>query len=177
MPISASFKSTYTPPSLRNKTITTAPPSTKKRELKKEFAIDAAAFPTLGDTIKKTRTSGTPISFSSAAAKKVEEPKKEQIDVLPGWVHIRRNEGKIQYKYGKPVERIDDEERIDQIMNRIILKNRIEREEYDRSRDIECLGDLSEFYGKPTLAEIYENALEITSDDENSDYVESDNYE
>ena len=177
MPFSSSTKPTYAPPSLRNKTIITAPTSTKKRELKKEFAIDAAAFPTLGDTIKKTKTSGTPISFSSAAAKKVETPKEVQIDVLPGWVHIRRTEGKIQYKYGKPVERIDDEERIDQIMNRIILKNRIEREEYDRSRDIECLGDLSEFYGQPTLAEIYENSLEISSDDESSDYVESDNYE
>lgn len=182
MPISASTKSTYVPPSLRNKPtpatpIITAPPSTKKRELKKEFAIDQAAFPTLGDTIKKTATSGTPISFSSAAAKKIETPKEVQIDVLPGWVHIRKHNGKIQYKYGKPVERIDDEERAGEILSRIILKNRIEREEYDRSRDIECLGDLSEFYGQPTLAELYENELEVSSDDENSDYVESDNYE
>jgi hypothetical protein len=177
MPILASTKSTYVPPSLRNKPISAAPTSTKKRELKKEFVIDKAAFPSLGDTIKKTKSSGTPISFSSAAAKKVEAPKEVQIDVLPGWVHIRRHNGKIQYKYGKPVERIDNEERAEEIRSRIILKNRIEREEYDRARDIECLGDLSEFYGQPTLAEIYENALEITSDDDNSDYLESDNYE
>ena len=161
---------TYVPPAFRN----TAIPSTKKKELKKEFAIDAAAFPSLAATIKKPTTSGTPISFSSAAAKKVAEPTVVQIDVLPGWVHIRRNAGGIiQYKYGKEVIKPADES--DAVLGRIILKNRIAREQYDRNRDIDRLGDLSDYYGQPTLAEIYENDMEMVLDDsESSDYSESD---
>ena len=161
--------SSYIPPSLR---ATKPAPyaSTKKKEPKKEFAVDQAAFPTLGETIKK---SGTPMSFSSAAAKKVEAPKIVQADVLPGWVHIRWNAGKIEYKYGKPVLRNDEEEdRAEAIRSRIILKNRIAREEYDRTRDIELLGDLSQFYGQPTLAELYEleDICQEESSSESSDY-------
>jgi hypothetical protein len=148
-------KPTYVPPAFR----ATALPSTKKKEPKKEFAIDQTAFPSLATTVKRPATSGTPISFSSAAAKKVEAPKEVKIDVLPGWVHIRRNEGVIQYKYGKEVIRPADGN--DEITSRIILKNRIAREQYDRDRDLDRLGDLSEFYGKTTLAEIFENDLEI----------------
>ena len=160
--------SSYIPPSLR---ATKPAPytSAKKKEPKKEFAVDNTAFPTLGDTIKK---SGTPMSFSSAAAKKVEAPKIVQVDVLPGWVHIRRNAGKIEYKYGKPILRNDEEDRAEAIRSRIILKNRIAREEYDRERDIELLGDLSQFYGQPTLAELYEieYICQEESSSESSDY-------
>jgi hypothetical protein len=160
---------TYVPPAFRP----TALPSTKKKEPKKEFAIDQSAFPTLATTIKKSGSSGTPISFSSAAAKKVEAPVIVKVDVLPGWVHIRRNEGKIQYKHGKEVSKPADES--DAVMSRIILKNRIAREQYDRDREIDRMGDLSEYYGQPTLVEIYENDLEITVDDsESSEYSEND---
>jgi hypothetical protein len=158
----------YVPPAFRS----TALPSTKKKEPKKEFAIDQDAFPALATTIKKSASAGTPISFSSAAAKKVVEPTVVQIDILPGWVHIRRHSGKIQYKYGKEVPRPADES--DAVLGRIILKNRIAREQYDRNREIDRLGDLSEFYGQPTLAEIYEQDLEIALDDsESSDYSEN----
>jgi hypothetical protein len=168
MPITKPAAS-YVPPAFRS----TALPSTKKKEPKKEFAIDQNAFPSLATTIKKTGQSGTPISFSSAAAKKVEAPIVVKMDVLPGWVLIRRNEGKIEYKYGKEVSKPPDES--DAVLSRIILKNRIDREQYDRDREIDRLGDFSEFYGQPTLAEIYENDLEIVLDDsESSDYSEND---
>jgi hypothetical protein len=164
---------TYVPPVFRN-----TASSTKKKEPKKEFAIDQAAFPSLAATIKKTASAGTPISFSSAAAKKVEAPVIKKIDILPGWVHIRRCEGKIQYKYGNDIctkEAADKLERAEETLNRIILKNRIAREQYDRDREIDRMGDLSEYYGQPTLAEIYENDLEITVEDsESSDYSEND---
>jgi hypothetical protein len=155
----------YVPPAKR------AAPAlrTEKKALKKEFSIEQAAFPSLGDTIKKSATRGTPISFSSAAAKKVETPTEKKVEVLPGWVHIRHCQGKIQYKYGDPIIRDAEEERADQIRSRIILKNRIAREEYDRARNIERLGDLSEFYEEPTLAEIYENDVESESDTDETD--------
>ena len=124
----AAIKSNYVPPSLRGRnpppTKISAPlPSTKKTALKKEFALDATAFPTLGDTIKKSNQRGTPISFSSATAKKVEAPASVvKIDVLPGWVHIRQHKGVIEYKYGQPIIHSDNS---DEITSRIILKNRI----------------------------------------------------
>jgi len=177
----ASNKSSYVPPSLRGKKNTAstthahASPtslslsSTKKTALKKEFAIEPNAFPSLGETVKKSTNHGKPISFSSAAARKVEDPKEAKVDILPGWVHISRQEkGGIQYKYGKPVMKEDNEEKENLKISRIILKNRIAREQYDRDRDIECLGDLSEFYGQLDLIDVYENETEtIYSDDEN----------
>jgi hypothetical protein len=162
--VKSTSTSNYVPPSLRNKNVNTAPlsasvpsrvvPWAKKTALKKEFAMDLQTFPALQHA-KKVEYRGTPISFSSAAAKKVEAPIAAKVDVLPGWVHIRSHAGKIQYKYGEHVApRYDNNE---QIMSRIILKNRIEREQYDRDRDIDALGDLSEFYGQMTLADLYEN--------------------
>jgi len=171
-------KTNYVPPAFRS---TAASASTKKTELKKGFALEQTAFPSLGETFKKSQTQGTPISFSSAASKKTAPPPVNIIpDVLPGWVHIRKQQGQIQYKYGKPVVRSDEEyEREDQVISRIILKNRIAREEYDRMRDIERLGDLSEFYGQPTLAEMYEQAMEAANyyENDSSDYTDSDQYE
>jgi hypothetical protein len=162
----SSVAKTYVTPAMR-----AAIPRTEKKALKKEFAIDQGAFPSLGETIKKNG-----ISFSSAAAKKVETPQPVIIDVLPGWVHIRKHQGKIQYKYGKAIVRSGlDAEQVDEIVSRIILKNRIAREQYDRNLEIERLGDLSEFYDQPTLAEIYENDVEdpaSAEDSESSDYSE-----
>jgi hypothetical protein len=182
MPIAATA---YVSPALRNKkpltAATAAPPSTKKTALKKEFAIEASAFPSLGDTIKTSTNRGTPISFSSAAAKKVAPPSVEIIDVLPGWVHLRRHAGQIQYKYGEmKYLSAADEERADEIRSRIILKNRIAREEYDRNVNIERLGDLSEYYGQPSLAEMYETDVYYVSEDSDSNMesgLDSDHYE
>jgi hypothetical protein len=172
MPMPA--KTSYVPPSLRAKPALS--PIAKKTSLKKEFAIEQSAFPSLGETIKKKTNAGTPISFSSAAAKKLEVPTVIKIDILPGWVHIRRQEGQIQYKYGEPVLKSSlDEERAEEILSRIIVKNRIAREQYDRTREIDHLGDLSEFYGQPSLAEIYENeaAAYPTNDSDSSDYSDN----
>lgn len=170
-------KTNYVPPAFRS----TAAPSTKKTELKKGFALEKTAFPSLGETLKKSQTHGTPISFSSAAAKKTAPPPVIIIpDVLPGWVHIRKYQGQIQYKYGKPIIRSDEEyEREEQISSRIILKNRIAREEYDRTRDIERLGDLSEFYDQPTLEEMFAQEMEEAryNVNDSSDYTDSDQYE
>ena len=141
----------YVPPAFRSKNA--PPPIAKKTALKKEFSIEQTAFPSLGETINKTR--GTPLSFSSVAAKKIVVPEVKIVDVLPGWVHIRKYNGVIQYKYGKEVLQKDDG--ADEILGRVILKNRIAREQYDRDVDIERLGDLSEFYDQLPLAELFEN--------------------
>ena len=177
MPIQATVKtSTYMPPSFRSKNPSSsfAPVIAKKTALKKEFALESTAFPSLGDTIKKSASKGTPISFSSAAAKKVAPAIKEVSEVLPGWVHIRKQAGQIQYKYGKPIIRPDNEARLDQILSRIILTNRIAREQYDRNIELERLGDLSEFHGQPTLAETYENEELLINHNSHNDSTDSD---
>jgi hypothetical protein len=178
-------KTTYVPPSVRktDQTPVAAKPlsSTKKPALKKEFqdAFNPSAFPSLGDTMKnhKKNNGGTTISFSSAAAaKQVEAPKIAKSDVLPGWVHIRQQQGAIQYKYGAPIDNQQHVERADLIQSKILLKYLIARGQYERDRDVERLGDLSEFYGEPTLAEIYDNdriAAKQAAEYNDSDYSDS----
>ncbi len=165
----------YAPPSFRNRTNNSTsnnnnqqpPPLAKKTALKKQHVdINSnVAFPSIGDTLKNTKNAkggGTPMSFSSMASKRLAEPVIEKIvDVPPGWVHIRKHKGVIQYKYGAPVPLYYDESRDELILGRILFKHRLAREQYERDRDIEHLGDLSEFYGEPSLAEIYENDNKI----------------
>jgi hypothetical protein len=135
-----------------------APPRTEKKELKKEHQFDnPALFPTLASTLKTIKIKDHSISFSSAAAKKSadkEEVKKPE--VAPGWVHIRKHKGIIQYKYGAPVPFKDYTEQEDIFVCNALFKYRLAREQYARDMDVARLGDLSEYYDEPTLAEIQE---------------------
>jgi hypothetical protein len=132
-----------------------------KRIAKKVFSADASSFPTLNETIKSSSTAK--FNFS-AAAKKINNPVLElEREVPPGWVHIRRHQGKIEYKYGLPVKKISEdeayyaEEMADRRFNNCMLKYRLAREQYDIDRDIERLGDLSIHYSNnQTLTEKYE---------------------
>jgi hypothetical protein len=170
----AAAGTSYVPPTFRNRQI----PIAKKTALKKEFAeaFNPSAFPALGETMTNTKSRGTPISFSSAAAKKVIVPKIEKVaEVVPGWVHIRRHQGIIQYKYGAPISNAAAQAHDDVILGAILFKYQIAREQYERDRDVERLGDLSEFYGEPTLAEIYANdSIAIQEMEENNGYGHSD---
>lgn len=172
-------KKSYMPPSMRKEMSSrqeqqhnTSALSTKKTELKKEFSL-ADAFPTLGETIKikptKKEQQQQQLSFSLAASKKAPEEKdilttNEEI-LLPGWVYIRKNKNNknnqmIEYKYGASIidpNELELEKRDNRRLGNILFKYRIEREQYYRNMDIDRLGDLSEFYGLPTLVEMYEN--------------------
>ena len=71
-----------------------------------------------------------------------------------------KKNGKIEYIFGEPVisdNQIKLEYQEDQRLGSILFKYRIAREQYHRDMDIERLGDLSEFYGEPTLIEMYAN--------------------
>lgn len=179
-------QTSYVPPSKRskpsNQTSSSATlPSTKKKELgKKEFSLDNPdLFPSLGETLKNSNIN-KPMSFSSAAAKKIEEPIIVKPKVAPGWVHIRNLNGKIAYKYGDPVSRINYAEHEETVLGNILFNYRMKAEQYERDMDVLRLGDLSEYYGEPTLAEIHEaNMREMINDDKNEDssYDESDENE
>ena len=189
-------KSAYVPPSMRTQKSSPAqqnaqqPTSikpTKKKEPKKEFSLaDAGAFPSLGvnkwnsclpNGIIQTNT----VNFSAAAAtKKIEELIKPKIEVLPGWVHIRKQDGKIQYKYGAPIPYdYNAAERRDIALGNQLFKFMLERSQYERDMDVLRLGDLSEFYNKPSLAEIFEKDVVAAYDleDAGSDYDDSINSE
>ena len=119
------------------------------------------------------------ISFSSVASTKVVEKKdttaKEETKLLPGWVYIRKNiyNKTIEYNY---VESKISQQELELAyqehlqLGRILFKYRIAREQYQRDMDVERLGDLSEYYGEPTLIEMYENDsnLHFNEDDLNS---------
>jgi len=93
-------------------------------------------------------------------------------DILtPGWCYIRHNKNNIQYKYGPQIVKENNKEKENMKLGRILFNYRIAREQYERDMDVERLGDLSEFYGEPTLEEIYENDIE--NDGENISYESS----
>jgi len=158
-------KSTYTPPNMRNYT---ALSSTKKKEPQKVFSLDNTLFPALGENFKANSV----LSFSSAAAKKIEQPKLVKAEVAPGWVHIRRHNGKTEYKYGIPVPIFDNREREEIIFNNMLFKIRMEEQQYERDMDILRLGDLSEYWNEPTLAEIHD--YEMQDKKNNADYSSTD---
>ena len=163
---SAGQTKTYIPPAQR---ATNALSIAKKKEPRKEFsACDPSAFPALGETLHNNV-----LNFSSAAKKKIEQETIMKVEVLPGWVHIRKQSGMqsgkqsgmqsgvgtIEYKYGASINHDMKEVREAKKVGRIIFKYRLWKEQYARDMDVLRLGDLSEFYGEPSLAEIYD-ALE-----------------
>ena len=191
-------KSAYVPPTMRTQKSTAAQPMqslsikpTKKKEPKKEFSLEADAFPSLGANkwnshLSNSISNGNNISnsngivnFSAAASfKKIEEVKEHKIDVLPGWVNIRKQAGKIQYKYGapKPYD-YNAEEQSNMALGNQLFKILLGRLQYERDMDVLRLGDLSEFYNNPSLAEIFENDVVAAyeREDAGSDYDGSGN--
>jgi hypothetical protein len=154
-----------------------ASPSTKKKELKKEFSNDAELFPSLNETLKNSNK--TLLSFSAAAGKKVAEPKIVKADVAPGWVHIRKHNGQIEYKYGAPIPPdYNALNRREMILGNLLFDYRMSKEQYQRDMDVLRLGDLSKYYDAPTLAELHEIEMQYgvdvseESDQERSDYFE-----
>ena len=169
----ANAKRTYISPAKRASTMTTTMTTiAKKKEPQKQFSLNnnLALFPSLGETLQNR----TPLSmsFSSAAAKQIEQPK-IKVEVAPGWVHIRKHNGQIQYKYGVPLEqsyanREWDREEI-RISN-LLFKYRMAAEQYDRDMDVLRLGDLSDYYNQPTLAELFEEDMQATIKTTNDPY-------
>jgi len=163
----------YVPPNKREKP--TASPRTEKKELKKEFSTNnPLLFPTLGETIQKSSQACPIISFSSAAAKKIEAPPPPiKSEVAPGWVHIRKHNGIIQYKYGPEILKKDYTEEEDKFICDALLKYRFERQQYENDMDVERLGDLSDYYDEPTLVEIQEEYERLDTFKEEMNYGSS----
>ena len=162
----------YVPPSKIN--------LTKKKEPKKEFSLKEheSAFPEL--TISN-RNLKPLLSFANATKnKEVSDESTDLIksDVIPGWVHIQKNNGKIEYKYGKSTDRYScSDDNFENRLSSIMCNNRLAKEQYERNNDIYRLGDLSEFYGEKTVYELFEEEefllYKNNSDSDNSSSSET----
>jgi hypothetical protein len=133
---------------------------TKKKEPKKEFSLEGNlnAFPTLTRSDNNNNKQSI-LSFANATKSEKKEITIENVsDAIPGWIHIRidNNNGKIQYKEGKPTNRYPcSDDNFDFKLGSAMFKNRLAREQYERNNDIARLGDFSEYYGEKTLYEMY----------------------
>ena len=153
----------------RNNNKKYVPPTTEKKELKKEFSLQPEAFPTLSGT-----TSKPPLSFAQAAQKTpVKTATNNTAVLLPGWLYIRRAKGMIEYKSGPPSQKAasEAEAEAENRLGRLLVKYRLAKEQYTRDNDVMRLGDLSEYYNTPTLQEQFaEEDIAMLK----TDYVSSD---
>jgi hypothetical protein len=164
----------YIPPSR------TPSPRTEKSEPKKRHpnATSTIDFPSLASTIN-TNNNNSKKSFANAARTEVATPKKIISDTKPGWVYIRKHNGEIQYKYGKPSDHPPYSSDIyDTNLGNLLVKYRLEKEQYSRDCDIERLGDLSEYYDVKTLQEQFADEERIfaqktfNSSDSEDEYIQ-----
>ena len=129
---------------------------TKKSAPQKVFSLTPAEFPGLATP----KTSCVQPSKSFANAAKTVLPRVGQApstnEVPPGWIHIRKRNGRIEYKEGPPSNRYpvyDDND--DYLINEWLFNHRVAQLQYERDIDVLCRGDLSEYYGLPTVYEQY----------------------
>jgi hypothetical protein len=173
-----STRTKYIPP-----TRSSFPTSAKKTAPKKEFSLSAqaAAFPCL---VSPPKTGPSLLSFANMVKTNIPACVPVLSDVSPGWVHIRKQGGHIQYKSGKPSNRypLSDENFILKF-DRWVWKSRLAKDQYERDSDVIRLGDLSEYYGAPTLLEMYAAEEEEEEDqrlqatyDLSTDMSDSDDY-
>jgi hypothetical protein len=174
--------STHVPPSKTHKYSNV--PLTKKKEPKKEFSLhanDNSAFPSLSQTSNASNVRVT-LSFANATKNKINSVNEViATDSKPGWVHIRKNNGKIEYKYGKSTRRYPcSDDNFENRLNHTIFNIRLLKEQYERDNDIIRLGDLSEYYGEKTLHEMFEEEerlIYVNESDNDSSSLSETEYE
>lgn len=130
----------------------------EKKALKKEFSLEATpeAFPSLSAAYKDKNNQPSK-SFANATKTEIIKPQKLVSEVKPGWVHIRKHNREFQFKYGPPSDRNPHPCEISEVRyGELLVKHRLAKEQYDRERDLERLGDLSEYYGEPTIHELFD---------------------
>ena len=130
--------------------------TTEKNALKKEFSLEAQAFPTLSSVRKPHAPllSFAQVAQIGQATTAVINPS----TFLPGWVYIRRQAGKIEYKSSDQIRypSLESVEEADERLGRLLVKYRLAKAQYERDHDVFRLGDLSEYYNTPTLQEQFD---------------------
>ena len=153
----------YIPPNKKHPATVTSNMSpavaTKKKTPQKEFSLaaEADAFPCL--SASNNNNSSQPVkSFANATKTEIKKAINVISNIKPGWVHIRKHNRTIQFKNGPPSDRNPFPCNIpDDRYSEMLVKHRLAKEQYDRDRDVERLGDLSEYYGEKTVREQFED--------------------
>jgi len=163
MSSSTNNKNKYVAPNKR-------PQSTRAQQSE---SLDVNLFPTLKETLTTSRRG--PQSFASIT-KKV-DPIILVVpiisDVKPGWVHIRKHKGEIQFKSNptnKNTFSIEDEIYEDKRLSNYLFKRRTTLQQEYRDIQTELLGDLSPYWNTRTIAEMHEDD-EYQEGDYDDDYT------
>lgn len=130
--------------------------TTEKTALKKEFSLEAQAFPTLSSVRKPHAPL---LSFAQVAqTAPLTRAVSTTTALLPGWVYIRRQAGKIEYNTSGQIRypSLDSVEEADARLGRLLVKYRLAKAQYERDHDVLRLGDFSEYYNTPTLQEQFD---------------------
>ena len=138
---------------------------------KKKYENDITLFPVLlkeqeesNNPQKKTTT--TTLSFAALVnnEKNIEltlplKEEKEAEAVMPGWVLIKKINGKINYKYGimsdAYVNMVLENKRQEKEDNKKSFKKRLAQLQWDRDILNDLLGDISPYWKTKTLYETY----------------------
>jgi len=134
--------------------------TTEKNALKKEFSLEAQtqaeAFPTLSGV----RKPHAPLLSFAQVAQTVPLTRAVSTTtaLLPGWVYIRHQAGKIEYNTSGQTRypSLDSVEEADARLGRLLVKYRLAKAQYERDHDVLRLGDFSEYYNTPTLQEQFD---------------------
>ena len=147
----------YIPPNKQPiATVKKAPQKATSREKEFSLADQSESFPSLSSAYKDKNSQDIK-SFANATKTEIIKPQKIISDVPPGWIHIRKHNGSIQFKYGPPSDRNPFPCEISDVrFGEMLVKHRLAKEQYDRDQDLDRLGDLSEYYGEKTAQELFE---------------------
>jgi len=112
----------YITPSKRNKN--------NSKESNKSI-LDEQSFPTLGETMKSPEKKV--MNFASAAKKAEEKIETKPIvsDIKPGWIHIRKINGKIQYRHNMINKNtLEEEMKEDKMISDYLYKKRVATQQW-----------------------------------------------
>jgi hypothetical protein len=132
----------------------------EKTALKKEFSLEAEAEAQAFPTLSGVRKPHAPLlSFAQVAQTALPTTAvSTTTTLLPGWVYIRREAGKIEYRTSSQTRYpcLETAEEADARLGRLLVKYRLAKDQYERDHDVLRLGDLSEYYNTPTLQEQFD---------------------
>jgi hypothetical protein len=134
--------------------------TTEKTALKKEFSLEAQTQAEAFPTLSSVRKPHAPLlSFAQVAqTAPLTRAVSTTTALLPGWVYIRRQAGKIEYKSSDQTRypSLESVEEADARLGRLLVKYRLAKAQYERDNDVLRLGDFSEYYNTPTLQEQFD---------------------
>ena len=124
------------------------------------LSINKESFPTLNEVVKSSTKN---VKSFASVAKKVEAKEEVKLvisDVKPGWVHIRKHKGQIQFKSNPTYRNTYTEEDViyeEKRLSNYLFIRRVTLQQEARDIENERLGDLSPYWNTKTILEMHED--------------------